>query len=85
MNLKNFLTGEIIGLKMEIMDSKNKNLIGIKGVVIDETKNTLAIKEDNIVKTILKKQVVLKFNYGENNIIVDGNLLIGRPEDRIKK
>lgn len=70
---------------MEIMDSKNKNLIGIKGVVIDETKNTLAIKEDNIVKTILKKQVVLKFNYGENNIIVDGNLLIGRPEDRIKK
>ena len=33
----------------------------------------------------MPKQVVLKFNYGENNIIVDGNLLIGRPEDRIKK
>ncbi|MBI2672492.1 ribonuclease P protein subunit [Candidatus Woesearchaeota archaeon] len=86
MNLKDFLKTEMIGLKMEVLEAKNKNLIGMKGVIVDETKNTLVIKnEKEEMKTILKDQVVLKIHYKGNEIKVNGDLLLGRPEDRLKK
>ena len=85
MVLKDFLRGELIGLKMEIINSENKNLIGIKGEIIDETKNTLVIQENDKVRTILKKQVTLKILDGQKQIQVNGELLLGRPEDRLKK
>ncbi len=85
MNLKDFLRHEMIGLKMEVIESKNKNLIGIQGTIIDETKNTLIVKtlEKNV--TLLKDQVTLKIFKGSNEIKVNGELLVGRPEDRLKK
>ena len=77
---------------MEVIESKNKNLIGIKGTIIDETRNTLKIKvEDNNNlgshhnKTLLKDQVTLKIFVDNNEIKVSGELLVGRPEDRLKK
>ena len=85
MNLKDFLRGEIIGLKMEVIDSKNKNLIGIKGVIIDETKNTIKVQENEKVRTLLKKQVTLKIENENMQIKVNGEVLLGRPEDRLKK
>jgi len=85
MVIKDFLRGELIGLKMEIIDSKNKNLIGIKGEIIDETKNSLIIQDNDKVRTILKKQVTVKLSNNHNEIQVNGELLIGRPEDRLKK
>ena len=85
MNLKDFLRGELIGLKMEIIDSKNKKLVGIKGEVVDETKNTLVIKSQDKIRTILKNQVKLKIYNEKNEIMVNGELLVGRPEDRLKK
>lgn len=85
MKIKDFLRGELIGLKMEITNSKNKNLIGLQGVIIDETKNTLVFKEEDKVRTILKEQVELKLSDGKNEIKINGDLLIGRPEDRLKK
>jgi ribonuclease P protein subunit POP4 len=85
MNVKDFLRHELIGLKMEVTDSKNKNLIGIKGVIIDETRNTLTIKENDKVKTLLKEQVTLKIFSEDHEIKVNGELLVGRPEDRLKK
>ncbi len=85
MVLKDFLRGELIGLKMEVIDSQNKNLIGIQGEIIDETKNTIKIKNNDKIMTILKKQVTLKISNGKNEIQTNGELLIGRPEDRLKK
>jgi len=42
--MKNLAKGELIGLNIEISKSKNKANIGIKGSIIDETKNMLIIK-----------------------------------------
>lgn len=76
---------ELIGLKMEVIDSKNKNLVGIKGTIIDETKNTLVIKDQDKTRTLLKDQVTLKIFKDNHEIKVNGDILIGRPEDRLKK
>lgn len=68
---------ELIGLTAEIVESTNKSLIGIKGKIIDETKNTLTIGE----KKVPKSQVMLKIN----EKIINGKSLVGKPEDRLKK
>ena len=46
--------GEPIGSLVEIVSSKNETLIGIKGKIIDETKNTLIIKQGKKIKKIMK-------------------------------
>ncbi len=84
-NPVNLLRHELIGLKIEIIDSKNKSLIGLKGKIIDETKNIILIKQDNKIKRIIKNQVTMKIYLDNKKVEIDGKLLVSRPEDRIKK
>ncbi|MBU1201692.1 MAG: ribonuclease P protein subunit [Nanoarchaeota archaeon] len=76
----NKLKEEYIGSEIEITKSKNKTLEGLKGVVIDETKNTFKIKTQNKTRTVLKKISTFKIN--EREII--GEQIVKRPHDRIK-
>lgn len=67
---------ELIGSEAEIIGSKNSTLIGIKGKIIDETKNTITIQN----KKILKSHITLKIK----NQVIQGKDLVGKPEDRLK-
>jgi ribonuclease P protein subunit POP4 len=59
----NLIHHEIIGLETEVVDSSNFSQIGIKGKVIDETKNTLSIQlEKGITKIIAKSHTHFLFN-----------------------
>ncbi len=71
----------LIGVEVMIIQARNKTLEGLKGVVTDETKNTITIQE----RKILKKGVKLKINTPQGEVIIDGDDLIGRPEERLKK
>lgn len=75
---------ELIGLTCEIVDARNHSLIGMKGKIIDETKNTLVIK-NKTTKKIIKNQVKMKVDIKKKSIIIDGKELVGRPDERIKK
>ncbi|MFP4005875.1 MAG: ribonuclease P protein component 1 [Candidatus Hadarchaeia archaeon] len=80
----NFLRHEWIGLKVEVVKSNDSNLEGKKGVVMDETKNTLVIKEEEL-KMIPKKNVTLSVTLpSREEVRINGERLIARPEDRIK-
>ncbi|MBS3158807.1 ribonuclease P protein subunit [Candidatus Woesearchaeota archaeon] len=68
---------ELIGKKAEIVASKNKSYVGIKGIIIDETKNLLNIDG----KKVLKALVTIKI---DDNQILDGNEIVGRSYERIK-
>ncbi len=68
---------ELIGATIEIVDAANKSLIGKKGKVIDETKNTITLENKKI---ILKNSVTIQI--GEN--IIHGNTITKRPYERIK-
>ncbi|MFH1209571.1 MAG: ribonuclease P protein subunit [archaeon] len=50
----------LIGSYIEIIESKNKSLIGLKGKVIDQTKNTITIDCKNKTKKIILSQVKIK-------------------------
>ncbi len=70
---------ELIGSNVEVVYSNNKNLIGVKGKVIDETKNMIELENK---KMIQKNAAMVMVN---GNFEVDGRSLIGRSEDRIKR
>jgi len=82
---KNILKHELIGLDVEVVGAGNKSLVGIKGTVVDETKNTLIIETAKGEKIVLKGNVELKLRIDGEEIIINGENLVGRPEDRIKK
>lgn len=82
---KNILSHELIGLNARIEKSLNKYLEGIEGTIINETKKTITIETEKGRKIIPKDVVILKINIGSKSVLVDGKLLLGRPEERIKK
>ncbi len=59
--VKKLLEIELIGSVIEVIDSRNKYLIGIKGKVIDETRNIIIIEdENNKIKKLIRSQVKIK-------------------------
>ena len=73
---------ELIGEEMEVVSSKNPSNLKMKGKIVDETKFTLKIKQNNGIKTLFKNNVV--FRLKKSNRILDGKDLTKRPEERIK-
>ena len=82
---KNLIRHELIGLAVEVAESTNKFQVGIKGTVVDETKNTLTIETDKGMKKIQKKGSVFIFKIPDGKKVkVNGNKIATRPEERIK-
>lgn len=86
---KNLIHHELIGLPVEIVASANQNQIGLKGKIVDETRNMFMIeKEDHRIKNTAKEGVTFVFtlsDLGHTEVKVNGNLLLARPENRIQK
>lgn len=83
---QNLVRHELIGLKVRIEQSKNKSQVGLKGKVVDETYKVLRIETKTGEKAIPKDITVFIFTLPNGTKVqVDGKVLIGRPEDRIKK
>lgn len=77
---------EFIGVDAKIARSTNPSCVGMKGRVLDETRNTFVILHDGNEKAIVKDTVVFHFTLCDGTIVeIDGRLLVGRPEDRVKK
>lgn len=81
---KNLIRHELIGLKVEIAESTNKDNVGISGLVVDETKSMLMIKTNKGVKKIIKKNSIFMFKIDDKKIKVDGKKIEKTPENRIK-
>ncbi|NVM30799.1 MAG: ribonuclease P protein component 1 [Candidatus Helarchaeota archaeon] len=76
----------LIGLMVKIIRSSNPTHLNLIGKIVDETKHTLIIKTDGKEKRIPKKDSVFQFHLSKNQVVeVVGDLLISRPEERIKK
>ncbi|MEE9116299.1 MAG: ribonuclease P protein component 1 [Thermoplasmata archaeon] len=81
---KNIHKHELIGLPAEVVSSTHSGYVGMKGLIVDETKNTLVMEVDSSEKVIPKKGTRFKFSLPED-VEVNGAKLMFRPQDRIKK
>ncbi|MEM3881471.1 MAG: ribonuclease P protein component 1 [Candidatus Bathyarchaeia archaeon] len=77
---------EFIGTEGKIVESPHVGYVGLHGIVIDETKNTFTILHEGKPKQVVKNTAVFHFNFPDGTVVeIDGRLLVGRPEDRLKK
>jgi len=84
-NARNLLRHELIGLKVEVGRSRNRQLIGMRGVVVDETRNTLVVESRGRRRRLIKDVSAFRFELPDGTVVdVDGRRLVARPEDRIK-
>ncbi len=85
MKLRDLIRQEFIGRYAEVIEAKNKCLVGIKGKIVDETKNMLVIATPHGEKKLIKDQIVLNVHFNGKIYRIEGKYLIGRPEERLKK
>jgi ribonuclease P protein subunit POP4 len=75
---------EFIGEQVEIIRSNNRQLMGITGKIVDETRDTFKVlvnkRNFKEFKMILKKGNTFKIG----GFTVQGIKIIKKPEDRIK-
>ena len=77
---------EFIGLDVTVVKSSNPNLVGISGKVVNETRNTFTILQNDNKKVVVKDTSVFDFVMSDGTVVeIDGKVVMGRPEDRIKK
>ncbi|MBI4045091.1 MAG: ribonuclease P protein subunit [Candidatus Diapherotrites archaeon] len=81
---KNIFGHEIVGLEAEVIESSDKNKKGMKGIVVDESKNVLTIEAGSQEKKVPKKEAVFEFALGSEKARVDGKKIMFRPQDRVK-
>lgn len=84
---QNIVRHELISLQVKIKESTDPTQKGLKGEVTDETYKTLKIETmEGKEKIILKSNSIFIFTLPNGvKVQVEGKLLVGRPEDRIKK
>jgi ribonuclease P protein subunit POP4 len=82
---QNILRHELIGLTVKVSEATNQSVRGLRGVVVDETKNTLKIHSARGTRMIPKHVATFRFKLPDGILVdVDGRRLVARPESRLK-
>lgn len=77
---------ELIGLEVEVARSTDRKMVGMKGKVVDETRNTLVVESGGREKVLPKAACVFRFTLpGGEKAEAEGRMLAVAPEDRPKK
>ena len=81
---ENLAQHEIIGLCAEVIESSDLSRKGIKGKVIDETKNVFVLETKKGLVKIPKNEEVFEFKVGNEKAVSEGKILNVRPQERTK-
>lgn len=83
----NVLVHEWIGLNARISKCSCREMEGIRGRIIDETRNTLVLEDgQGNVKRIPKKTCAFELEFAPGNWTgIDGKDVCYAPEERLKK
>ena len=87
MKIKDLPQEELIGLIMEVEESSNRDMEGLFGRIVDETRNTFVIETgQEEEKRIPKAGNMFIFVLEDGTRArIRGDKLLARPEDRIKR
>ena len=80
----NIINNDLIGYKIEIISHTDSNLMGIIGLILNETKTSLTIDVDG-KKNISKKDGHFRIYSEEISFQIQGQLLVGVPKKRSKR
>lgn len=76
---------ELIGLRVEVADAPDPSHRGRSGRVVDETQNLLVVEAEGRELRIPKEGATFRFLLEGDAVVLRGERLLHRPEDRVKK
>jgi len=77
---------EFIGTEAKVARSTHRGYVGLRGKIIDETRNTFTLLYKGERKIVVKESSIFHFKFSDGTVVeIDGKLLVGRPEGRLKK
>ncbi|MEM0037696.1 MAG: ribonuclease P protein subunit [Zestosphaera sp.] len=83
---RNLRYHELVGLIVTVVTHTDESLINVSGRVVGETKNMLKLLKDGKLMHVPKNGGVFTFKLEDGtNVLVDGDALVGRPEDRMRR
>ncbi len=83
---KNLIYHELVGLEVLVESHTSSSLVNVRGIVVGETKNLLEVLSGGRVLKIPKVGGLFIFKLDDRtNVIVHGDAIVGRPEDRMKR
>ena len=86
LNPESLARHELIGLEVLVEKSSNSSQIGLKALVVDETRNTFLLETKAKVLRLAKRNTSLIFALPDGQSVrIYGSILISQPENRISK
>ncbi len=83
---RNLPRHELIGLSVRVVEATNPALRGIAGIVVDETRQMIAVADGHRVRRVAKAACVFRFTLPDGSEVqVPGRALVAPPERRIAK
>jgi ribonuclease P protein subunit POP4 len=77
---------EFVGTEGKVARSPHRGYVGLGGKIISETRNTFTFLKEGKAKSVIKESAFFNFKFDDGTVVeIDGKLLVGRPEDRLKK
>lgn len=77
---------ELIGCYLRVESSAHAPFVGLSGVVVDETRNTLVVETADGVVRVPKVGQTFEFAAADGaTALLEGADIAHRPEDRVKK
>jgi ribonuclease P protein subunit POP4 len=82
---RNILRHELIGLNVTVRRANSRTIRGVRGVIVDETRNTLTVNGRRGQVMIPKNIATFRFDLPNGvRVDVDGERLVAKPENRLK-
>jgi ribonuclease P protein subunit POP4 len=83
---QNFLRHELVGLTTHIVESRDPHLLCKRGIILSESKEMIQLDTEGGPINAPKGVCVFDITLPSRSVVrVEGKMLIGRPEDRVKK
>jgi ribonuclease P protein subunit POP4 len=83
---ENIVRHELTGLPLHIVESTDPNLVCKRGVILGESKKMIHFRTDQGELRVSKNISVFDVTLPDGIMVrINGSVLLGRPEDRIKK
>jgi ribonuclease P protein subunit POP4 len=83
---RNLVRHELVGMSVHVVSSSDPGLVSRRGTVVDESKETIRLDTGTQEITLPKRVCVLSMTLPSGEAVnVDGRVLRGRPEERVKR
>jgi ribonuclease P protein subunit POP4 len=84
-NESNLHMHELVGLRLRVVRASDGGMVGMEGLVVDETRETLVI-EDTRRRTLPKRGNAFELTLEDGStVVLEGDAIAYRPEDRVKR